>query len=75
MFCLLSERMQRAILRDVLGDASELVGEVLESIRGVSLLTNVNLTYHRFFNRPILPTCHQLTNCLHILWHPLNLRR
>ena len=49
MFCLISERSQRAILRDVFGDGSDVVDKVVESIKVVSLLTNVKLTYHVFF--------------------------
>ena len=49
--------MQKASLRDILGDESELVDKVLESRKEVSLLTNIKLTYHMFFfNRPMLPT-------------------
>ena len=67
---------QKILLESARGEDSPLVKKILDAVDTVSALRkNVNLTYHMFFNRPILPTCHQLTKCLHILWHPLKLRR
>ena len=60
--------LQKIGLEAALGEDSPLVKKILDAVDTVSALRkNVKLTYHMFFNRPILPTCHQLTTCLHIL--------